>query len=106
VDAIHHRFSGDGDLAGEQSLTSGTLSVTYRLPTPGTPVSPYIIAGLGAYHAACHDGLECEGSTRFGWNAGAGMKVRIIGIRTFVEARYHSAGDGAAVIPVTLGFQL
>lgn len=102
LDAAHQRV----DAGGERSLTSGTLNLTYRLPTPGTPVSPYLIAGAGGYHGGCGGAAGCSGGTRFGWNAGLGTHVRVLGLRTFAEARYHGVrlpGTGARMVPLTLG---
>jgi hypothetical protein len=97
LDGAHSRFDADGG----RSLTSATLNLTYRLPTPGSPVSPYLIAGMGGYHTDCDGAAACSTGTRLGWNAGAGTKVRVLGLRTFAEARYHSAR--ARVLPVTFG---
>ncbi|MBW3629979.1 MAG: porin family protein [Gemmatimonadetes bacterium] len=97
--------SGGGLAGARQSVTSATLNLTYRLPMPNSPLSPYIITGLGGYHATC-GGATCTSSTRLGWNAGLGTKVMVLGLRTFVEGRYHSAdrhsGD-ANYFPITLG---
>lgn len=111
IDAAHNRFNTHNGSTmaladGQQSLTSATLNLTYRLPMTGSPLSPYLIAGLGGYHAACHRETRCSNSTRLGWNAGAGTKVMVLGLRTFVEGRYHSAdrvGGEAEVIPITFG---
>lgn len=53
---------------GDQSTTSGTLNATYRLPMTDSPMSPYLISGLGAYHTERSLGPGCDGTTRFGWN--------------------------------------
>ena len=91
--------------SGSHSVASVTANVTYRLPTPGTPVSPHLIAGLGAYRTDCSLDV-CEAATHFGWNAGLGMKFYLLGLRSFVEARYHHAsaeGSSISYVPVTLG---
>ena len=91
--------------SGNQSVGSLTANMTYRLPTPGTPVSPHLIAGLGAYRTDCSAGA-CQAVTHFGWNAGLGMKLYVLGFRSFLEARYHrTSANGSTVnyFPVTLG---
>ena len=92
--------------AGNHRIGSLTASATYRLPTPGTPVSPDLIAGLGAYRMDCSVSSACEATTHFGWNAGLGMKFYTLGFRSFVEARYQrTSANGSTVnyFPVTLG---
>ena len=91
---------------GHESVGSGTINVTYRLPTPGSPVSPYLIAGLGAYRSDCSISAACTADTRFGWNAGLGTKLYVFGLRSFLEVRYHRtkvADASVGYFPVTLG---
>ena len=109
LDVAYNRFADTGPvLAGEGrghvAVTSGTLNLTYRLPMTNSPFSPYIIGGLGGYHASCAGSLECEGSTHFGWNGGLGVNVAALGLRPFLEARYHSTRD-LDFIPLTVGLR-
>jgi hypothetical protein len=52
-----------------------------------------------------------EASTRFGYNAGMGLRFDVAGFGTFVEGRYHlipeKAGESAKmqIIPLTVGFR-
>ena len=90
--------------SGNESVGSGTLNATYRLPTPGTPLSPHLIAGLGAYRVDCS--LGCTAVTHFGWNVGLGTKLYVLGFRSFLEGRYHRTsanGSGVNYFPITLG---
>ena len=90
---------------GNQSVGPATLNATYRLPTPGTPISPHLIAGLGAYRTDCSV-TGCSAATHFGWNVGLGTKLYVLGFRSFLEARYHrTSANGSSVnyFPVTLG---
>ena len=109
LDVAYNRFPEDAATpAGVKrvhfAVTSGTLNVTYRLPMTNSPLSPYVIAGLGAYHTSCSDSLTCEGSTHFGWNGGLGLNIAALGLRPFLEARYHSTKD-LSFIPLTLGLR-
>jgi hypothetical protein len=91
---------------GTQRALSVTLNPTYRLPMTSSPFSPYVIAGAGAYHLDCSGDASCDGTTRFGWNAGAGTKVTALGLRAFVEARYHHVafeGPDVHYVPLTVG---
>ena len=104
VDVAYNQFAlkvGDG----HETVGSATLNGTYRLPMTNSPLSPYLIAGLGAYRTDCSL-PECGATTKFGWNVGLGSKLFVLGVRSFVEARYHrtKAGDGHLnYFPVTFG---
>jgi hypothetical protein len=111
VDAAYDQFGFGGGAAaalrgGRQTVTSGTLNVTYRLPMTRSALSPYVIGGLGAHHLACAGGATCGGATRFGWSAGLGTKLTGLHLRTFLEARFQAVslgGSDAHYVPVTFG---
>ena len=89
---------------GNETVGSATLNVTYRVPTPGAPISPHLIAGLGAYRTDCS--LDCDAVTSFGWNVGLGTRLYVLGFRSFLEARYHRTkanGGSVSFFPVTFG---
>lgn len=92
--------------SGHQWIGSITGNATYRIPTPGTPISPHLIAGLGAYRTDCSVSAACSNATHFGWNVGLGTKLYTFGFRSFVEARYHRTsanGTGINYFPITVG---
>jgi hypothetical protein len=107
LDGAYNRFriglTGANTSDNTQGVLSGTLNFTYRLPSAGWPASPYVITGVGAYHSSCSGGASCPETTKFGWNAGLGTKLAVLGLRPFLEARYHSIAGGAHYFPVTLG---
>jgi hypothetical protein len=115
ADVAYNRFSFSdragvttGD-TGNESVGSATLNATYRLPMTNAPISPYIITGLGAYRTECSLDAGCDASTRFGWNAGLGSRLYILGLRSFIEARYNRTSRSGHVVhyvPVTLGLLL
>ena len=93
-------------LDSDDFLTSATLNATYRLPMTNSPLSPYLITGLGAYRFDCTGDISCGGTTRFGWNAGLGSKIAALGLKWFVESRFHAVdADAGSVrfVPITLG---
>jgi hypothetical protein len=105
LDVAYNRFDfSDGD--GHQAVGSATLNGTYRLPMTNSPMSPYLISGLGAYRTNCSPGTVCDPTTKFGWNVGLGTKLFALGFRSFVEARYHRTKSGDSHLnyfPLTLG---
>jgi hypothetical protein len=112
LDAAYDRFDveaapvGSPDLDGAQRIISGTINPTYRLPSAGGLIAPYLIAGAGSYNVGCTGELTCESSTHFGWNAGAGFRFRLLGFGAFAEARYHriqASGGSVQYVPVTAG---
>ena len=104
LDVAYNRF-GLSDVDGNQSVGSATLNLTYRLPMTNSPMSPYLISGLGAYRSECSLDVGCDATTKFGWNVGLGTKL-YVGFRSFLEARYHRTKRGDASVnyfPLTLG---
>ena len=103
VDAQHNRFTAKA--AGpDQAVTSATLNLSYRLPMTNSPLSPYLIAGGGAYRFECFGGTDCGSDTRVGWNAGLGTKFAAFRLKGFVEARWHAVNSDAGnvrFVPLT-----
>lgn len=115
LDVAYNRFDSSGATrtaagsAGYQTVGSATLNATYRLPMTDSPLSPYLITGLGAYRTGCSLGSGCDAVTRYGWNAGLGTKMSVLPFRTFLEARYHRTtryGRGVTYFPITVGLLL
>lgn len=101
-------FKDAADLAGEKgnwSIASATANVTLGLPLSAIVVSPYLIAGGGMYWAGCST-TGCSTDSKFGYNAGLGVKLRAVLLSGYIEARYHSVqadGGSTSFIPLTLG---
>jgi hypothetical protein len=110
-DIAHHRFNYGDDLRaavgnGREQTTSATINLTYRLPMYDSPISPYLITGLGAYMTSCTQGPECDMQAHYGWNIGLGTRLYVLGFQSFIEARFHRTGHrGADVhyLPITFG---
>ena len=107
LDVAYNRFTAA--TAGIESFDVGsaTLNFTYRLPMTNSPISPYLISGAGAYRSERDATVGDESATtRYGWNVGLGMKMYALGLRSFIEARYHRTkrgGDTLHYIPATFG---
>ncbi|MEW5918486.1 MAG: outer membrane beta-barrel protein [Gemmatimonadota bacterium] len=111
LEAAYNRF-GIKDAAqaslgtGSHNVLSLTGNLTYRLPMTNSPLAPYLIGGLGAYRTTCDADISCGSSTEFGWNVGMGVRLYALGLRPFVEGRFHNSERGTANLhyfPVTLG---
>ena len=96
-------------LGSQGHLTAGsaTLNITYRLPKATWSISPYLIAGLGAYRTECSLGPGCRSRVRYGWNYGLGAKLFFLGFNNFVEIRGHRTkrrgGGEVHYFPLTFG---
>jgi opacity protein-like surface antigen len=88
LDVAYNRFALSG-ADGHQTVGSVTLNGSYRVPMTNSPISPYLISGLGAYRSECSLVVGCDAATKFGWNVGLGTKLYALGFRSFLEARYH-----------------
>lgn len=84
---------------GKTRIISGTADVV--IGPRGTSVEPYAIGGVGAYDLRFRGqevdtrNVFSDTSTRFGWNAGAGLAFPLgaSSSRFFVEARYTSVSE-------------
>jgi hypothetical protein len=107
LEAAYNSFGTSGDpSADELRVLSLTGNLTYRLPMTNSPLSPYLIGGMGAYRTDCDSDAGCDGDVSFGWNAGLGTKLYLLGFRSFLEARYQSTTRGDVNVkyfPITFG---
>jgi len=110
LDVAYNRFEFseqvEAALSGEGHETAGsaTLNLLYRLPKVTSPIQPYVLLGLGAYHTDCS--LGCDSRVRYGWNYGLGAKFYFLGLENFLEIRGHrtkSQSQDVHYFPVTLG---
>ena len=90
-------------LSTDANVTFGALNALVNLgpDSAGYPgdntISPYITGGPSIYSleykatcaGACTDFEAPEKKTNMGLNVGGGATIPLMGIRTFVEARYH-----------------
>jgi hypothetical protein len=96
-------------------VISATVNAVWNI-IPLGPVKPYVIGGGGWYSTrldASDPGNTFSSDTRkFGYNFGGGIKVGLLGLSGFVEARVHQVSGGidvggnrstARYIPITAG---
>jgi hypothetical protein len=112
LEGSYNRFAFSDDmkaLVGEKgnwNFASATGNVTLGLPLSAIVVSPYLIAGGGMYWGNCSVKSACDGESKFGYNAGLGVKLRALLASGYVEARYHSIqteGESTNFVPITIG---
>lgn len=113
IDGTLNQFSGKtistpfGPIdAGDFRILSLTANATFGMPMAASPISPYLIGGLGMYNGSSPDAEddpatsedESKGETKLGFNIGVGTKFALAGFGTFAELRYHMIPDGAVNI--------
>ena len=109
VDAMFNTFGLDGAGDGSLRIMGVNANATWGMPMAASPISPYLIGGLGMYNMkvdfdGCGD--ACKGETDLGFNVGVGTKFALSGFATFAEIRYHSIqteGESSTFIPISFG---
>lgn len=124
ADVSYGSMSGKDFTAGSQTVRFDNLDlfsitgdgVWMIHPAPGSEsrTTPYILAGVGLYHASQSGNVAGEdvdnGSTNFGINFGGGFMYRLAGFSAFGEVRYHnvfsgSDGGSAKYVPIVVGLR-
>lgn len=112
IEGAYNRFPFSDDIKavigekGSWNFASATANVTLGLPLSAIVVSPYVIAGGGMYWGNCSVKTACDAESKFGYNAGLGVKLRALLLSGYVEARYHSIqteGESTNFLPITIG---
>lgn len=101
-------FSDGTDV--KNRFIAGTANVLYTFNSMAL-TKFYLIGGVGGYgfrsEVVPPGGPSITGSeTKFGINAGAGVRFQLTGISTFVEARWHdvfTTGPSSQFIPISVG---
>ena len=112
-DVVYHRFTFKDATDANESITAGTVNLVWSFPMEaGSQINPYLIGGVGYYHASfscgssCGTGTTSESDNKFGVNGGAGVTIPLSGFSTFIEARYHNVftdGSSTKFIPISVG---
>jgi opacity protein-like surface antigen len=106
-DIAFNRFPEAADPDDILRTLSGTVSGVFNM---GIGLArAYAMAGLGLYNVVEDHGedLPDRDETAFGLNAGLGAQVWLLGIRPFVELRYHVVfgEERDQFIPLTFGLR-
>jgi hypothetical protein len=113
LDAAYDRFGfkstpvgSAGAEAGARTIVSGSVSLAFGPRNVLPAISPYAIAGLGMNRTGCTEQDRCETTTQLGWNAGVGMRLGVLALKGFAEARLHWLPGSAfdfSYVPITVG---
>lgn len=90
--------------AGSFKVASGVVDATFSMPFP--IIHPYAIGGVGYY---IHNSAFGAREGKVGWNAGAGVELKLAVVSAFAEARYHAinySGGNVRMVPLTIGLKL
>ena len=108
VDGSYHKLDGKNATVGDADILAGTADVVVGFRA--ILLKPYFLGGVGYYRL---DFSQDSGPGAFrgkqnetGWNAGAGVSIRLRNIDLVVEARYHSVsteGSRFQFVPVSVG---
>ena len=110
-DVVYHRFSVK-DIDANESITAGTVNAVWSFPMEkDAQVTPYLIGGVGYYHASfscdgCGTGETSNSDNKFGINGGAGITIPLSGFNTFIEARVHNIftdNGSTRFVPISFG---
>jgi hypothetical protein len=77
-------------------------------PSTSGQIAPYFLGGIGFQNGKSSE-EGAEGATKFAWNAGAGIGVKVGGLGIYVEGRFLSirtSGASTNLIPITVGVLL
>lgn len=87
-------------------IASGGLSVVARLNAPQNHWSPYVVAGVAAYHMGhfISPAVATIHTNPLGWQGGLGVEVRSSRHVFFAEMRYMTIAPGG-VAPVVIGMR-
>ena len=106
-DAMFNQFGFDGGGDSKYNIMGVNANATWGMPMAASPISPYLIGGLGMYQAKITNCDLCgDAETKLGFNVGVGTKFALSGFGTFAEIRYHSIqteGTSTTFIPISFG---
>jgi Outer membrane protein beta-barrel domain len=114
IDGQYQQYKFDGSASLKERFLIGTANIVFKFKTSEeSKVRPYLIGGPGIYNfkaTGTNDigQLTTGGTTKFGFNAGAGFDFKAGSAGFFVEARYHNiftSGADTKFIPIAAGFR-
>lgn len=107
---------GNANISGDVKVIGGAASLVFHLGDGA--VRPYLLGGIGYYNRkVAQDAKEAASEFRnlslkdsdLGFHGGLGVKLDILGVCIFGEARYHSVNTSESktnFVPVLVGLRL
>lgn len=113
LEVQHNRLKLKNSTANTM-VTSATLNLEWSPGPARATIAPYISAGLGGYYVktalrATPTTTQFDNVTKFGLNAGGGVRIAIAGFNTFLDARWHRIksarfiSSSIAYVPISFG---
>ncbi|HEY9515329.1 MAG TPA: hypothetical protein VIQ74_06560 [Gemmatimonadaceae bacterium] len=97
-----------------KSEVEGQLPIVNdRRPAPSDGFGPRVDSGVNEARGSSTSfqvgtsNDDSDSQTKFGVNAGAGLRLQLPGLTTFIEARWHSIfteGKNVQMVPISIGF--
>lgn len=108
LDALYGQTSHDPTFSptGNTKLMGGLANVVFNVPLPAPMMKPYLLAGGGLYNVKISDASGSASTTKFTYDAGAGVSLGAGPLHFFVEGRYVSVRESGAsmnFLPLTVG---
>lgn len=90
------------EVSGEFRELGFFLNATLGLPL--VVAEPYVLGGIGTVeHEVPEQRAFVDAGRREAWAVGAGVRVNLLALSAFAEARYLDAGAGHTTTPVLVG---
>ena len=103
IDGAYNQFAAKGTTKVNAKIASLSGNVVFSMP--GVVMTPYLIGGVGYYHASSSVAGSAS-SSNMGFNGGAGINIPLTGFNVFAEARYNRFTDklgSTSYVPITVG---
>jgi opacity protein-like surface antigen len=111
IEGDYSQTSHKNSVPGHTSIIGGMAELVYALGTTASSVRPYVLGGLGYFHAKIDvTGLGSASENKIGYGVGAGLALKLGtgSTRFFAEGRYQSvqtSGSSLKMIPIRAGLR-
>jgi hypothetical protein len=115
IDGQYQQYKFDGSSSLKERFLIGTANIVFKFKTSEeSKVRPYLIGGPGIYNLKATGTndigtITSGGTTKFGFNAGAGFDFKAGSAGLFIESRFHdvfTSGPNTKFIPITAGIRI
>jgi hypothetical protein len=97
---LYQHFGAETGTTGVKASQDVAAIVNGEYHFQGHGFDPYLIGGLGLHHVT-------EGGTHPGFNGGLGVRIPLVGMTAFFEARIHKVlTDNSSYVSIPISFGL